>query len=367
MTALANGGKVEITQDMMPLTISAPGSYVLVENVTVNDGSVGITIAADHVTLDLAGHVLVGGANSGDGIRITGKHDVEVRDGVITGWGDDGIEAEFTTNCVFRRLQVSDNYSEGIRGGDACAVLACVASRNGIVRQEESIGVGIKVERGSLIKDSVSFDNFEHGIDTASTVEVIDTIVYGNRHDGIHGGQGNIVRGCVAYENAGEGIEVEGGSVVVTCSAMNNLDDGVKTRGEGRTVFARCAIANNGNDGLKSQDGALVLDCTTHENADDGVVVVGECYVRNCTSHGNGFEASGSPGGGVRMEEDENRCHDNHVHGNERGIVADTSASLIVGNSVRDNDTDYFVAGGNLIGTSTGNPAAADPWDNFDL
>jgi hypothetical protein len=49
-----------------------PGSYYLTTNLTATGvaGQHGITISADHVTLDLNGFSLIGVAGSGDGIRV---------------------------------------------------------------------------------------------------------------------------------------------------------------------------------------------------------------------------------------------------------------------------------------------------------
>ena len=67
-----------------------------------------------------------------------------VRNGTIRGFGDHGIDALFSTNTVFRRLRVMDNYDAGILAGTACSILETVSSRNGVRQGRSGVGVGIK-------------------------------------------------------------------------------------------------------------------------------------------------------------------------------------------------------------------------------
>src|SRR3954469_20973728 len=48
-----------------PFNISAPGSYYLTANLNAAAGAVGITVAADHVTIDLNGFAVIGHGTSG--------------------------------------------------------------------------------------------------------------------------------------------------------------------------------------------------------------------------------------------------------------------------------------------------------------
>ncbi|MGH7131846.1 MAG: hypothetical protein ACREJO_07880, partial [Phycisphaerales bacterium] len=85
----ANGaaeGRIPIAGGTVPITISAPGSYVLTGNIDVTGQTVAITIAASGVTLDLNGYRVVGGGpgTGGAGILInTGIFNVIVRNGII--------------------------------------------------------------------------------------------------------------------------------------------------------------------------------------------------------------------------------------------------------------------------------------------
>ncbi|GAA0723252.1 right-handed parallel beta-helix repeat-containing protein [Dokdonella soli] len=78
----------------VPFTISAPGSYCLTGDLTstATGTNAAITIAADHVQLDLNGHSLIGpGGSTGYGIYAIGHSDLSVRNGALRGFGYFGV------------------------------------------------------------------------------------------------------------------------------------------------------------------------------------------------------------------------------------------------------------------------------------
>ena len=73
----------------LPYTISTPGFYYLTGNLSYsNIFNNGITVNSDDVTLDLMGFSLSGpGPNSdGDAIYMSGRKNVEIRNGTLSGW-----------------------------------------------------------------------------------------------------------------------------------------------------------------------------------------------------------------------------------------------------------------------------------------
>ena len=164
----------------LPLPISSPGSYYLVENITTAGG--GITITSDEVTIDLNGFSLVGG--TGAGISIPDPHmNITVKNGTVRGWASGGIAATSTTNSRFQDLVLSDNGTTlshyGLRVGNGCFVTNCTAVDNS--------GNGI-------------------GVSEAGTIT-----------------------GCVAIGNA-TGISISSGTVT-NCSARNNNSTGISSSG----------------------------------------------------------------------------------------------------------------------------------------
>ena len=88
-------------------TISAPGSYVLGTDLTVNaGGGAGITITASGVTLDLNGHEIKGpGGKVGTGIMIDGAHGVRITNGNLSNLAF-GLVVNASNNVVLRDLQI---------------------------------------------------------------------------------------------------------------------------------------------------------------------------------------------------------------------------------------------------------------------
>ncbi|HEY5298325.1 MAG TPA: hypothetical protein VIK59_10410 [Verrucomicrobiae bacterium] len=99
--------------------ISSPGSYYVTTNLTgsafgVPGSPYGIYIASDNVTVDLNGFTLQGVSGSYSGIYIYGSHtNITIRNGIITGWGGDGVTFNYPTgtpqNVVLEHLIVSSN------------------------------------------------------------------------------------------------------------------------------------------------------------------------------------------------------------------------------------------------------------------
>lgn len=102
----------------LPYTITQSGSYVLTSNLTGSSGSDGIIIDADDVTLDLNGFALQGVAGSLDGIRVAGTYrNTTIRNGTISGWDGDGVDASSGINGRFEALSIDSSGADGLRVG----------------------------------------------------------------------------------------------------------------------------------------------------------------------------------------------------------------------------------------------------------
>jgi hypothetical protein len=85
---VGGGGGVGTKITNLPKTIDTPGFYYLSENLTYSGIANAITINADNVTLDLMGFRLANGGASGNthGIHMSGRSNVEIRNGTLSGW-----------------------------------------------------------------------------------------------------------------------------------------------------------------------------------------------------------------------------------------------------------------------------------------
>lgn len=106
-------GRIAIAASTVPVTINAPGSYILTGNINVAANATGITVAADNVTLDLNGYSVTSapGATSGIGVILATSHRRFVlRNGTINAFNT-GVALSVATNTAI----VEDLLIEGCR------------------------------------------------------------------------------------------------------------------------------------------------------------------------------------------------------------------------------------------------------------
>jgi hypothetical protein len=122
-THTGSGGSAEFL-------ISQPGSYYLSTNIVGVSGEHGINISANNVTLDLNGFSLLGVSSAGDGIYIhLGYTNVTVHNGIISGWGNDGIEC-YANNALLEDIIVSTNSYNGVYFGSGGVIRDCLVENN---------------------------------------------------------------------------------------------------------------------------------------------------------------------------------------------------------------------------------------------
>ncbi len=89
-----------------PTVIHRPGSYQLARNIHGRAEGATNRIVADDVSLDLAGHALLGpGGRAGTAIEIAGADNVRVSNGAIQHFGI-GVHAQGVTNLVIEGLRI---------------------------------------------------------------------------------------------------------------------------------------------------------------------------------------------------------------------------------------------------------------------
>ena len=123
--------------------ITEPGSYYLTGDTTAPEGSSGIIVNADNVTIDLNGFTLRGNPTPGGigGIVASDDDGLTVRNGTVEGFVGSGIEArdrarivdvtsigntqrgiETSRSSIVRGCNAFDNGSDGIEVGDHSVV-----------------------------------------------------------------------------------------------------------------------------------------------------------------------------------------------------------------------------------------------------
>lgn len=307
--------RIPIHASDLPLTITEPNSYYLVE--VANFTSIAnhaITVECNDVTIDLMGYTLKG-PDSGNkaGIFMYNRRNVEVRNGTISDWGYSGVYATGGENHRVVGVRAVSNVGSGIiLGGSGSLVKDCIASYNG--------GRGISVSGLCSVTGNTVFDNGGDGIYAYRFGTLTDNTISWNGRCGIEAVYDCTLTGNTIYDNNGEGIE----------------------------AGMRCTITGN----------------TATYNTGDGIQIGGSCTVSDNTCGNNG---DGGNGAGIHTTGSQNRIEGNQVTSNDRGIDVDDVNNLIVKNSAAGNATEYDIVAGNKVGTISTDPTTAGPWDNFDF
>jgi hypothetical protein len=277
-----------------PIIIDQPGSYYLGENITGEAGKDGIHIRADNVTLDLNGFTLKGaeGGASFNGIAVPltlgNVNNLAVYNGVIEGWGGDGICGEAPCGTA-ARVRVSDVRVMS-NGGNGLSINGGVVTR---VRALGNTLNGIACSAGDLLlSDCDARENQADGIHADGSTIVERCHAGGNRLDGIDVAQSSLVKGNVAEANGvggGDGIHVrgslsrvEGNEASVTLNGAGIYVEGGHSRVEANDVQFNTngGIVTSGGSGgnliiKNSASINFVADYATHATDTVGPIIVG--------------------------------------------------------------------------------------------
>jgi len=308
--------------NLLPYTISAPGSYYLTKDMdypTIAQN--GITINASNVTIDLMGFTLKGPGKTGNTrsaiTLVTGTSNITIKNGNINYWGNDGIECDPSTNTRVMNITVSFIGDLGIVTDYNSQIVNCSVSG--------CTDDGIHTGYNSLVKDCVARD-----CDTGIYGELYNMLVncgaYDNNSDGIYIRSGGVVQNCIANSNTGNGIMISGSVTITGCTTYNNISNGIgfssvkaiggdaqEKGGENPALVAPpiptptrpginivdCTSDSNGNNGIEVGRGSRIQGCLVKSNAGNGIdiaesipLTVGELYdsitiVKDCMCYSN--------------------------------------------------------------------------------
>jgi hypothetical protein len=235
-----------------PYTITAPGNYILTNNLT--SAGTCIMIQADNVAIDLQKHKLTG---NGTGFGITdGRVDqnIVIANGTIEKFGG-GIEVNLSYPVTITGMTVQQNLGRGIELHGATVANSKIDNNGGI-------GIRINGDVLSLIVDSEVNGNGTlpdegNGIETlAGPTVVIDSEANSNAATGIAlsviGGiltPGNQVIETQANGNGGNGIDLsaEPGNSVTASTALRNGGAGILLACPGAAASNTARLNGSGN------------------------------------------------------------------------------------------------------------------------
>jgi hypothetical protein len=263
----------------LPYAITNPGSFYLTSSL---QGTNGLFIGCDDVTVDLRGFSLSGDTNYPTHAIETASEDVlnvTICNGTIGDWGGWGIYAEgadysmvhdltielcnqggllIGPNCRIDRATVSNTGGDGIRAGNSCALKDCTSQNNegnGLSVQDCSTVVsclakanhatGIVATIYCTIRDCTVVWNYREGLSGDSSCRILDNNVGDNGHGyngvGIHMyGPGNLLERNNVTANDDEGIQIDGPSNRIEGNSVIDNRTGIKITGMGNFVVRNC-------------------------------------------------------------------------------------------------------------------------------
>ena len=364
----------------MPFTISTSGSYYLTSDFT---SAAGITIATNHVTIDLCGFTLTGpgksAGGSASGIILGGSYaNAVVRNGRIREWPGRGVgvgsvgwlEDLNVENCNAEGLQagqqslvmncrVGNCAASGIRVDHSSRVQGCIVTANS--------SNGVYTVNDCEVRDTEATYNTIDGIGTGNGCSVIDCLAANNTRHGLRTSNGNTIFGCSAYLNTGDGINASSGCTIKDCTAYDNSGNGIAAAS--RCTIAHCSSYDNTLTGIGVNSACTISECTATENATN-IMVTANCQVLNNTCVGIGA------GAGVGIQVIHNNGNGNRLDGNTVSLLAvgfdvKDSGNLIVRNSSYLSTVDYSITNGNSVGGIVAVAGLSftntNPWVNFEF
>lgn len=213
-----------------PVTLSVPGTYILTSNLIPPDQNTNvIEVTSSLVHIDLNQFGILGGTlcapdptygwpagacantGSGNGIFVAGAipaiNGLRVRNGVIAGMGNRGIDATNGVSMVFERVAVANAGGDGIASGPGVVARTVAIFLNG--------GAGFLGTGSNLIEDSTISQSRGSGISITGTATVRSTITNANFVNGLSiSPAAAVLENCSSAGNGQIGMTISSDSVV---------------------------------------------------------------------------------------------------------------------------------------------------------
>ena len=321
--------------DMLPYSISSPGSYYVTQHLIGTSGVSGIEILVSNVSVDLNGFTLLsGGGSVGSGIDITPTvENIRIHNGNIQGWGDEGIEAPNTSNSSFENLRLLSNQHDGLYVGNNNLILNCQSQSNGI-----------------------------DGIDANTNCTIIQSVANNNGDDGIETGTGCSLSDCAAFANTDDGMNLGASNTMNNSTSNNNGDRGVNAQSAAN--ITGCVATNNVSIGFNIAGASIIKQNSSRFNTGDGFDIGEESLVQNNVADGNGQSGFFTGSSRVRMEQ--NQSTTNGTHGFDVQGIGD--CIIIKNTSIGNAIANYAIVPGHSVGPIvTSLTSVTNPFTNISL
>jgi parallel beta-helix repeat protein len=294
----------------------------------------GLEVGANHITIDLDGHVIDGVNAAGSvGINDNGHSDVMVKNGSVRDFFDYGVALQSAPHSSAQNLAVTRIGAGGV-AGDASA---------GILVQNSPWST---VTANTVSNDVSAYQS--DGVDVLSSAHAVvtDNTLARNAWDGMFvlGSPDSTIDDNQLNSNVNNGVEINSGSdgvVLMGNHAHKNVGDGIVAGAISQARITGNTLTGNGDTGL------FLFDLLNS-------VVSGNCL----TGNGIGLDLAFGQNGSTGITISHNNASDNVV-----GIVVDHASHNVVADNVTNANTGAPGEGGGVIvlgatdNTLTGNVA----------
>ncbi|MEO8094415.1 MAG: right-handed parallel beta-helix repeat-containing protein [Pseudolysinimonas sp.] len=348
--------------DLCGVVVTTPGTSIVVTEDLHCAGS-GITVRANNVTIDLAGHTIYGsGSDDADpilgfpaGVVVYGATNTQVRGGTLTGFAQ-GMTVMRSTVTTVQNLTINGTKHDGMGLTDSSGVSLSNLNLTGLGSDwYPATGiVGTRVT-GFSIDTSVISQWSGDGLfmDSANGFTFARTSVLNNVGTGISLWQ---PRGRVLIDQATAAVNDDGiaiahsstsGTVTISNSTIrNNVENGLHTTNATNARVVNVTANNNGSEGIWMDSGI---------DASYGGDIPFTATVQGSTANGNRHSGISMSFAGRWT------LTGNHTEGNgESGFSFWGGAALLSGNTSKGNTENGFTWYEGSHGTSTGDVASSN-------
>jgi parallel beta-helix repeat protein len=345
----------------LPLTISTSGSYYLAEN--AQSATASISIAANHVTVDLSGFTLGSASEPSAILAPSTIDDVTIRNGQVIG-SFQTVNLGLASGVTLDQLEVSG--PRVTTGYNARVFASRFASSGGpsfacgagcIIRDSQFIGGstsgGVSVGGGSLVTRIVVTGGF--GLNVGSHSVVRQSEVSGSEY-ALRGDTWVSVLECILSSTGEYALDLGDDGQLINSQAVGGASYAARM---GARSQVQSVLASGNSIGLIVGDGSQVRDSRfVGGSSNRGALVVGSNSIvvgNTCTD------------GGLRVGGSGNRIDGNTLVGNEIGLIVTGVGNTIHRNAASKNPGgNYQIASGNDAGPISSAAAATSPWANIE-
>jgi hypothetical protein len=267
ISSVLAAGQIDIAYS--PYTISKPGSYIVVKDLTTAQNLNCISIATGNVTIDLNGHTLYGAGTtvgtSGSGIydlnTVSTNNNITILNGTIRDFCYYGIYLN-GSHVQVSRVNVTYNGADGIVLSNIGSIADCDVSNNGVI--------GIYATGGGIIRNNNVSYNGTDGIEAFAGAVINENNVSNNLSDGIYCADATVTNNN-SYNNHGNGIYADESCLVENNNANSNYSYGINAD-YSRVVGNYCQ--NNDIAGIRAVYNTTIENNTLYDTT-TGILVLG--------------------------------------------------------------------------------------------